>query len=161
MAKKSNQDTPPDPPPAGDPGQPDYRVPMGRATVPPGLHDSARRSQWGLPVTDQAPGHYMIELHLLYKEGIQEATVQFLALYGATLPTAPAPVAISKTYFRCWLSADQWRTLIKADEAAAKGDRRSILIYRIWPDFPIRPLVDHSVATVKGDAALRSYAASG
>jgi serine protease AprX len=161
LAKKSNGDKPPDPPKPGDPGQPDYRMSMGRATVPPGLHDGKSRAQWGLPESDQARGNYMVELNLLYKEGIQEATVQFLALNERILPSAPAPLPVSKTYFRCTLSADEWRTLIKADETAAAGDRRSILIYRIWPDFPIRPLVDHSVATVKGDAALRSYAASG
>jgi serine protease AprX len=134
---------------------------MGRATVPPGLHDAKRRVEWGLPAGDQTPGHYMVELNLLYKEGIQEASVLFLELYARILPNAPAPVPVSKTYLRCTLSADEWRLLIKADETAAKGDRRAILIYRIWPDFPIRPLVDRSVATVKGDAALRSYAASG
>lgn len=38
-------------------------------------------------------------------------------------------------------------------------DRRAI--YRIWPDFPIKPQINRSVATIKADAALLSYAASG
>jgi subtilisin family serine protease len=34
-------------------------------------------------------------------------------------------------------------------------------IYRVWPDFIVRPLTDCSVATVKADAAMRSFSASG
>ncbi|OGX90059.1 hypothetical protein BEN49_24040 [Hymenobacter coccineus] len=34
-------------------------------------------------------------------------------------------------------------------------------IYRIWPDFPIRGLLNKSISTVKGDAAHASYAALG
>lgn len=34
-------------------------------------------------------------------------------------------------------------------------------MYRIWPDFPINPLMNKSIATVKADAAQVSYAASG
>jgi serine protease AprX len=34
-------------------------------------------------------------------------------------------------------------------------------IYHIWPDFPIKPLLNKSLSTVKGDAAHASYAAVG
>ena len=34
-------------------------------------------------------------------------------------------------------------------------------IYHIWPDFPIKGLLNKSISTVKGDAAHASYAASG
>ncbi|MEJ7666898.1 MAG: hypothetical protein WKG07_49040 [Hymenobacter sp.] len=34
-------------------------------------------------------------------------------------------------------------------------------IYHIWPDFAIKPLLNKSLATVKGDAAHASYAAVG
>jgi subtilisin family serine protease len=39
--------------------------------------------------------------------------------------------------------------------------RKKGAIYRLWPDFPVRPLIDRSVSTVKADAAGRSYDASG
>jgi subtilisin family serine protease len=60
------------------------------------------------------------------------------------------------------------RALVRADERAAavrtppRGDAsRERIIYKLWPDFRVRALIDRSVATVKADAALRSYAASG
>ncbi len=34
-------------------------------------------------------------------------------------------------------------------------------IYHVWPDFPIKPLLNKSLSTVKGDAAHASYAAVG
>src|SRR6266511_3641865 len=34
-------------------------------------------------------------------------------------------------------------------------------LYRIWPDFPVNPLIDLSCSTVKADAARRSYGAGG
>ncbi len=34
-------------------------------------------------------------------------------------------------------------------------------IYRIWPDFPVRPLINKSIATVKADAARISFSALG
>ncbi len=46
-----------------------------------------------------------------------------------------------------------------ADQARANAAERTI--YRVWPDFRVEQFIDRSVATVKGDAALRSYQASG
>ena len=46
-----------------------------------------------------------------------------------------------------------------ADQKRRRTDERSI--YRIWPDFPVSPMLDRSAATVKADAARRSYEASG
>ncbi|MEO6982306.1 MAG: S8 family serine peptidase, partial [Edaphobacter sp.] len=54
---------------------------------------------------------------------------------------------------------NQWRALINKDQE--NPDHGEQTIYRIWPDFPVKPLIDRSVATVKADAAGRSYAASG
>jgi serine protease AprX len=93
------------------------------------------------------------------------------------------PVLISRTYFRCEMSVLEWQTLVEIDEthvgvdvearalAREKPDaesapaeakpRRERLIYRLWPDFQATRQVDRSVATVKGDAAVRAYAASG
>ena len=35
------------------------------------------------------------------------------------------------------------------------------MIYKLWPDFLVKPLIDRSVATVKADAAFRAFSASG
>lgn len=86
-------------------------------------------------------------------------------------PALPSPLLISKTYFQCQMSAAAAKALVQADEGTdARTDggartpakpRRERLIYRVWPDFPVRPLIDHSVATIKADAAYRAFAADG
>src|SRR5689334_18931098 len=135
---------------------------LGRATVPPALHDAEQRVRWGLPSTETEPGPYMIELNLQYSAGVQKAAEAFRDLYAKVLGPAavqrPA-VAVSKTYFRCNVSVVEWKTLIRIDEE--KADTRDRIIYKIWPDFPVSPLIDRSVATVKADAAGRSYSATG
>jgi subtilisin family serine protease len=47
------------------------------------------------------------------------------------------------------------------DKDDAKRDRTKLAIYKVWPDFPIRATLDKSVSTVKADAAVRAFAASG
>jgi serine protease AprX len=152
--------------PQDDPDQPrDPRKDhfnLGRATVPPALHDPAQRLAWQLPAEDDKPGPYMIELNLLYGKGVQKAAEAFEQLYSEILGSAaqerPA-IPISKTYFRCNISVKEWKALIRKDEE--KGDSHERVIYKIWPDFPLNPLIEHSVATVKADAAFRSFAATG
>jgi subtilisin family serine protease len=132
------------------------KLPMSRATIPPGMHDPKQRKRWGL----KEPGFYMVELNLFFRGGLQEAHEEFLKLWERVLGRSKdEPLAISKTYFRCEMKVEEWRKLVKEDEKAL--DRRDRLIYRIWPDFAIKPLIYQSVPTVKADAALRSYDASG
>ncbi len=137
------------------------RPSMGRATIPPALHDKEQRAEWKLPTSESEPGPYMVELNLLYREGLVAASEKFKELYSKVLGKKAAerrPILISRTYYRCKISVNEWRKLVREDEKAEKRDR---VIYRIWPDFPVKPLIDRSVATVKGDAAVRAYAASG
>jgi serine protease AprX len=47
----------------------------------------------------------------------------------------------------------------RGPDGKIRVERRAI--YRLWPDFQIKAQIDHSVATVKADAAQLSYAASG
>jgi len=135
---------------------------LGRATVPPALHDPEQRKRWGLPDSDHEPGPYMIELNLQYSAGVQKAAEAFLDLYKKVLGPAAEQrraVPISNTYFRCNITVAEWKTLTRIDEE--KEDARDRVIYKIWPDFPVSPLIDRSVATVKADAAGRSYSATG
>ena len=55
-----------------------------------------------------------------------------------------------------------------ADEEASENDKpqpkpqvSQRTIYRIWPDFPVKPLILKSISTVKADAARNSFAAAG
>ncbi|HJU05191.1 MAG TPA: S8 family peptidase [Nitrospiraceae bacterium] len=149
----------------------DSGPPMGRATVPPALNDPKQRLEWKLPKSKTKPGPYMVELNLFYKGGLQEASRQFGELYTRVLgekANARPPVPVSKTYYRCMMSVDEWRQLVKQDEEDQEEtgkvnakERRDRVIYRIWPDFPVKALIDRSVATVKADAAFRSYEATG
>ncbi|RZL75241.1 MAG: peptidase S8 [Rhodococcus sp. (in: high G+C Gram-positive bacteria)] len=96
---------------------------------------------------------------------------------------------ISKGYFRCEMTLAEWKQLVAVDQeralraaaaAAAAAARRQRLapdtpgagaappsdfpyrtIYRLWPDFPVRAHISKSVSTIKADAALRSFEASG
>jgi len=135
---------------------------LGRSTVPPALYDPKERKRYGLPDSEDQPGPYMIELNLLYGKGLQEAAKAFDLLYkevlGDRAQNRPA-VPISKTYFRCQITVLEWRALTRKDEE--QPDPRDRVIYKIWPDFPVKPLIDRSVATVKADAASNSYSATG
>lgn len=139
-----------------------HRPRMARAIILPELFDKERRLEWRLPTDEDEPGAYMVELNVLYKGGLDEVKKEFVELYqevlGAAANDRPAEL-ISKSYFRCRISVNEMRELTRRDEK--KPSKRERVIYRIWPDFPIRPLIDHSVATVKADAAVRAYAANG
>ena len=80
--------------------------------------------------------------------------LRFAALYRRALEDAiterPA-VFISKSYFKCTISAEELRKLISADEEEPRTARR--IIYKVWPDFPVQALIDRSTTTVKADAS--------
>jgi len=141
------------------------------------MNDPEERAAVGLPRGEEERGQYMVELNLLHREGLEGAERRFRALLAevtghpavpegaavaARARVSPAPhraTRIATTYYRCLLSVVEWRELARRDGQAV--DPKDRAIYRIWPDFPIRPLIDRSVATVKGDAAGRSYDATG
>jgi subtilisin family serine protease len=138
---------------------------IGRGVVPPVLNDPARREEMGLPADEKERGRYMIELNILYRGGLRAASQKFHDLCDKTLgkeywDTRP-PIEISKSYFQLWLSVEEWRKLLKADDQNSSGDSTLRIIYKLWPDFKVKALMDRSVATVKADAAFRSYSATG
>lgn len=139
-----------------------FRSVLGRFTIPPFVVDSQlRNSKFGLPVSDTEPGDYIIELNLAFEGGMKNATIAFLQLHAGVLGNAAPgrpPQFISKSYFKCSLSAAEVRALLEKDETSTPHLR---IIYKVWPDFPVEALIDHSVSTVKADAAVRSYEATG
>jgi serine protease AprX len=139
------------------------RRPLGmeQSTIPKALDDEDRRHAWGLPGADQA-GNYMIELNLMHQGGLKGAQKRFDELCE-DMGIQTSPKQVSKSYYSWSVSLNDLRRLVKRDEDRddAKNDRTKLAIYKVWPDFPIRPTLDKSVSTIKADAAVRTFAASG
>jgi subtilisin family serine protease len=144
---------------------------FARTTAPRELDDDEKRKRWGLPPLNQPDklGPYIIELNVQHVGGIPGAANTFEELYRNTLaspkarraaktPSRREPARIAKSYYRCDLSDNEWRSLIATDE---QRDLRSRAIYRLWPDFPVSAQTDRSTVTIKADAALRSFDAAG
>jgi subtilisin family serine protease len=134
---------------------------MEQSTIPKQLDDKDRRSAWGLPGADQA-GNYMIELNLMHQGGLEGAQKRFAELCE-DMGIQTSPKQVSKSYYSWSVSLKDLRRLVKRDEDRddAKNDRTKLAIYKVWPDFPIRATLDRSVSTIKADAAVRTFAASG
>ena len=136
---------------------------IGRSVAPPVMYDPMRRVEMGLPAHDEEVGRYMVELNILYHGGLRDAAAGFRRLFAEVFAgedIKPA-VEISKSYYQCWMTVKQWRRLLQADDAVARANPSSRVIYKLWPDFKVKALVDRSVATVKADAAVRAYDATG
>jgi subtilisin family serine protease len=150
-------------PSKADGAPPDFRARLGRFTVPPFVTDrKLRKVKFGLPDNDTDQGDYIIELNLSYDKGVQQAGIAFREMFRKVLggdAGQRTPVFISKSYFKCSLSAKELRDLIAEEDAVLIPQKR--VIYKVWPDFPVEPLIDHSTSTVKADAAIRAYQASG
>ncbi len=129
-----------------------------------GLLDKAAGGNQDTPVP------VVVELNLRYKSGITEAAKAVDELLksvtdGRARPSKP----VSDIYIRVYLSMNDVQKLVHADtvvDEISDGEARakSLIertIYRIWPDFPVEPLIYRSVSTIKADAAQRSFAASG
>jgi serine protease AprX len=153
---------PPEPEPGPEPPAPARRWEqplVQRAIVSDALLDPEERARIGFDPSPEAPIPVVIELNLRHRNGLQGAADQFLAQYRAALPDAPEPDRVADTYFRCELTEAALLDLVEADQRQQDPSRRAI--YRVWPDFPVRPLIDLSCATVKADAARRSFDATG
>jgi subtilisin family serine protease len=127
----------------------------------------------------------MVELNVEHVDGLAGAATAFVHLFKATLVPDGAKasaepwhlVKISKSYFRCEMNVEEWKKLIAADEnvAAEQAQREAgqasgqavpneyayRTIYKLWPDFPVQADITRSIATIKADAALRSFDAAG
>ena len=159
---------------------PDFRANLGRSVIPPILFREDERARLGLGRGDQR-GDYVLELNLQHAGGPERAAEALEALLRRMFPRGKRRWdRIARSYYRCSLSFAEAGELVALDDAAAgavrdterpTGRRRSAApvepdqqrraIYKLWPDFQVRALVDRSVATVKADAALRAYEATG
>ncbi len=134
-----------------------HRPTMRSEVIADALIDPEVRARFGWPVGEEALLPVVLELNVRHRAGLSAAADALTALWEADWPQA---VRVAEIYVRAELSLAQVRTLVQADMRAhpESADRA---IYRAWPDFPVRPLIDASVVTVKADAARRSYDAAG
>ncbi len=147
-----------------------------RSTVPRGLYDGATRRQAGLPADEAEHGSYIVELNVTHIGGLPGAAVAFEVLYAEIVGGNaranvrwPDPVRIAKSYYRCRMSVDEWQKLVAEDgRRAAMAARQpgghpddQRCIYKLWPDFKVRALMDRSIATIKADAVRRTFEATG
>ncbi|HTG74374.1 MAG TPA: S8 family peptidase [Terriglobia bacterium] len=159
---------------------------FARRFAPPELYDPKKRREWKLGRHDGDRGPYVIELNLQHIEGLSGAIAALetrLAALNGDEPAPPRPDYISKTYARCLLTVDEWQRLLvndgiqavklasEAEVTESQGTQQQAwqpidsmryrAIYKLWPDFPVQSLIYRSVATVKSDAAFKSFGAAG
>ena len=100
----------------------------------------------------------MIELNLGFQPGVAEAVQRVLFLWRLVGGDGE-PVQLGDEYLAGELSTSQLEGLVSADAAAGDWPKRAI--YRIWPDFEMRPQIDASGATIKARAAQRTFESFG
>jgi serine protease AprX len=144
----------PEPP---EPGQP--KRPVLRDEIIAGaLLDPAERAGMGLPRGDDDDLPIVVELNLQHALGLAGAVSRFEEDWAEALGDSPPPLT-AEIYCRADLTIRQVQALVNQDLSHGNATQRAI--YRIWPDFPVHPLIDRSCSTVKADAARRSYDAAG
>jgi subtilisin family serine protease len=136
----------------------DRRKLLEQSTLSDAFLDRSQREKLELPEDEHEPFPVVVELNLLHASGLKGAQKRFEEFYDQ-LTKRPAAMPVANTYLACQLSLPEIRGLITRDQEDTPLNERAI--YRIWPDFPVRAQIDRSVATVKGDAARRSYEATG
>src|SRR5689334_4653949 len=127
------------------------------------LTDPDERAAIGLPDGPDPVLPVVIELNLQYQDGLDAVTERFEARWaeviGAGANEIPVPERTADLYYTADLTIEQVKALVKDDLQNQVPAAR--VVYRVWPDFPVQPLIDRSGCTVKADAAFRSYAAAG
>jgi subtilisin family serine protease len=113
--------------------------------------------------TDDGLMAVIVELNLEAGVPPTEVANRFKALLAGVLGDDRAEgrsYEISTGYQRCLLRREEITELLMADHDN-RDDVGRRAIFRIWPDYVIRPQIDLSCSTIKVDAASRTYAASG
>lgn len=132
-----------------------------------------RRVRLGLPAEadTQSRTRMMVELNVGYATGLEGAEQQFEQLWSEVIGADRPPIKVSSSYYAVSASLDEAAQLVQRDQSTSNAltptatptvtapEQRCL--YKIWPDFTITRLVDRSVPTIKADAALRAYGATG
>jgi serine protease AprX len=116
--------------------------------------------------------HVVIDLNVDYKAGIDGARTTVVdrlkALVGRdarggtkmSVLTDSANDIDDMQYVFATLTRDAIQRLARED-SGSQAKREGRAIHHIWPDFDLKPLINKSISTVKGDAAHNAFAALG
>ena len=137
-------------------GQVSARLP--RNVVSPLLRRDPEDRAPFVPTGSDGRSAVLVELDLRGPQALSIVAELFMALFRGVHPKLPEPRRVADVYMRCALTTGEVQALVEADRAQP-AERRSI--YRAWPDYHVVSHLDQSVATVKADAALRTFAAAG
>lgn len=105
-------------------------------------------------VEDDEALDVMVELNLNY-DGGPRAALRALAILWERVTGRKGPEKLSDEYATGVLSLAELKRLVAADSTAPSTAQRTI--YRVWPDFAVRKLIDATAVTVKAEAAQRSF----
>ncbi|WP_448061904.1 S8 family peptidase [Cellulomonas hominis] len=153
------------PDPLGPPGAVPRRPPARRAAR--GARAEAPRS------ADDVPLPLLIELNLRHERGSDGAFDRLVRLWKAlvAVPREPpdagdrgddartVPARLAEDYATGVLTLNQLKCLVSADAVPIDWGQRAL--FRVWPDFEVSSHVDVSAATIKADAAHRTFDADG
>ncbi|MFV2018607.1 S8 family peptidase [Micromonospora sp. LOL_023] len=135
----------------------------GPPIAPPGtiadpLRGMVGRLRLGFPTGPDEPMPVLVAVNLHFAGGARRAAEHLAGLwFRVTGGRHPQPLA--GEYLVGELSLNQMRRLVAADRVSSEPADRAV--HRIWPDFPVRPQIDVSTATIKADAARRTFGAAG
>ncbi|MGH3672648.1 MAG: S8 family serine peptidase [Pseudonocardiaceae bacterium] len=153
-----------------------YRSPIvGDLRLPP---DDAVREEAVSPVDPDEKVPMLVELNVRYpggllavREAFSELWSQYASRAGGSWPTdqaagpeqqlIPGLAFVAPKLYQCVLSRRDLRDLVEDDQQRAAQNGLPTTVFRVWPDYEIEPQIDRSSATVKADAAWRSFAADG
>ncbi len=145
-----------------EPDRPRFRAPdlYGSVIALPLLE----RMRTEVDATGEPPLHrVVIDLNLGHAEGREAAARRVHDMVGQVAGRSDEGVddyrnEIIDQYVVARLTSESIRSLVRLDRAGEPGANA---IYRIWPDFRLRPLINRSAATVKADAARTAFSATG
>lgn len=137
-----------------------------------------RKRRKGKPRARREIYSVIIDLHREYPGGRERAKQRVRALVKRILdkPSRGAEYArkqgineakteLSQQYVFGEFEGRVIEELVRADsrsgETGVENGGSGPSIYRVWPDFPVKALINRSISTVKADAAINSFATSG
>ncbi len=104
----------------------------------------------------------IIDLNLMFPGGRENARRHVLRIISSTIADR-AGLSVNRVksrpgsqYVYAKLDGDAIRAIVRED-----GRSEAHAIYRIWPDFVVKALINKSISTVKADAAAKSFSALG
>ncbi|MER5863057.1 S8 family peptidase [Kitasatospora sp. NPDC002040] len=143
----------------GPADSPAGRSAAARDAVSPVLQvgGSARLRSEVVPVLADDRSPVLVEVDLTRDADTELTRTAFRRTYADVLPGLPDPIPVAAAYLRCLLSPAEIQLLLERDRSGPDPPT----VHRVWPDYTLDAHIDRSAATIKADAVLRAYAATG